>query len=142
AHAQHGGVVARDRGVARLGAGDDAHARPAFLAGLDAEEALAADLDGPAAALIDRHLGVDQLAVVLPHPAGPGAAAGFLIGEDAHDQVAVELRALASQRQRDHQLGGHQILGVDRAAAPDHAVVDLAGEGRVLPLVFLDRDDV
>ena len=142
AHPQHGGVVARHRRVARLGAGDDRHPRATLLTRLAEVEALAGDVDGVAAALVDRDLGVDQVAVVLPHPGRAVAAAGLLVGEGAHDQVAVERQAHPLDQQHDQQFGGDEVLGIDRAATPDHAVGDIGRERRVLPLVGFDRDDV
>ena len=53
---------------------------------------------------------------------------GLLVGDGGEDDIALELRAGALQREHHRQLHRHHVLHIDRAAAPDHAVEQLAAE--------------
>ncbi len=95
-----------------------------------------------AAELADRVAdAVEQLGVLAHEELGAERAAGLLVGHQAEDHVA---RRLLAARERAHERGEHHrdaALHVERAAPPDVAVGDLAGERRMRP-VAARGDDV
>ena len=114
-----------------------------LLRGLQQVEALAREGQAEAADLADR-LGdpLEQLRVLVHQEARAPGAAGLLIrGKGEHD-VAGRLALLAQALADDRQHHRVHVLHVDRAAAPDAVVGDLAGEGVDLPVFGVGRDDV
>src|SRR5215471_17556627 len=79
---------------------------------------------------------------VVDEPFGAVASALLLIGGGDEDDVAIEQDARALDREHRHHLDHARTLVVDRAAAPDVAVPDLARKRRHLPLLRYRRDDV
>ena len=114
-----------------------------LLRGLQQVEALAAEGQAEAADLADR-LGdaLEQLRVLVHQEAGAPGAAGLLVGGEGEHDVAGRLALLAQALADDRQHHRVHVLHVDRAAAPDAVVGDLAGEGVVLPVFGVGRDDV
>ena len=104
---------------------------------------IVAEGQAEAADLADR-LGdaFEQVRVVVYQPAGAPGATGLLVGgEREHDVAgggAVLAQALAHYREH-HRV---HVFHVDRAAAPDAVVGDVAGEGVVLPVRCMGRDYV
>ncbi len=97
-----------------------------------------------AADLADR-LGaaLEELRVVVDQPVRAEPAAGLLVGHERQHDVARRLAAAARAHSPDdgerHRV---HVLHVDRAAAPDAAVDDLAGERVDRPVGGVGRHDV
>ena len=85
---------------------------------------------------------MEELGPLLDEPARAVLAAGLLVGDRREDDVAPQLRARAAQREHHRQLHGDHVLHVDRAAAPDHAVDEIAAERVARPGLRVDGDDV
>ncbi len=106
-------------------------------------QALAADGHAEAADLADR-LGhaFEEIGVVVHYPAGTPAAAGFLVGQERDDDVARRPPALGQalpQHRQEHRI---HVFHVDRAAAPDAVLGDLAGERVHPPVSRVGRNHV
>ena len=95
----------------------------------------ARDRQREAADLADR-LGhaVEQVGPVVDQPLAAVLAAGLLVGDEREHQVARrhDARAFEVPGDRDHH--PDHVLHVDRAAAPDVAVLDRAGERMHAPV--------
>ena len=88
-----------------------------------------------AAALVEEHVAAHELRVVLRQPDRALAAADLLVDDDDDEQVAARRApALARERDRRDDLGGGLRLHVERAAAPQLAVDDVAAPRVVAPL--------
>ena len=115
----------------------------ALLGGLDEIEALAPDGGAEPSDLPDG-LGaaLELVAVLLDQELGAGVPAGLLVrGEAQPDRpVGEPAGALAvPDHRQEHRV---EVLHVDRAAAPQVAVLDLAGERVDLPVLGGGRYDV
>jgi hypothetical protein len=119
------------------------HPADALLAGLDQVQPLSPDLDGEATHLADR-LGaaLEQVRTVLDEPVGALASAGLLVGREHERDGALRHDAGPLTGTHHRQQHGVEVLHVDRAAAPQVAVLDLAGERVDRPVGGLRRDDV
>ena len=80
--------------------------------------------------------------MLLDEEARAELAAVLLVGEDDQHEVARELHALALRAQERAHEHRDAALHVERAAPPDVAVDELAGERRVRPGLSRRRDDV
>ncbi|MDZ7727437.1 MAG: hypothetical protein U5Q44_04155 [Dehalococcoidia bacterium] len=87
------------------------------------------------AAFVDDVLDVQHLGVVRLQPADAIGRTGFFVGHGQEDQVALERHAQALAEQEGHELGHAEPLHVERAAAPDAAVLHDAREGFDVPVV-------
>ncbi len=79
--------------------------------------------------LLDEHLGAVM-------------TAGLLVGGEAEHDRAIGHRVRAGPGADDGQQHGVEVLHVDRAAAPQVAVADLAGERVDLPVLGRGRHDI
>ena len=114
-----------------------------LLGHLDRVEALAADVEREAAELAERVAHpLEQLGMLLDEELRAEVAAGLLVGEDDEHDVARELHALALRAQEGVNEHRDARLHVERAAAPDVAVLELGLERRVRPVLAGRRDDV
>ena len=103
------------------------HERGAHLLGGRAEvEHLAAELDAVARALVDREVRADRIRVSVDEPLQAEAVTDLLVGCGDEDQVAVAAPALARERRQRDGARRDLALHVERAAAPDLAVDQLA----------------
>ena len=129
-----GVVVVHDRAVTGAAARGQPHPRHALLGGLD-------EVQPPLAAVAARHgqreaadladrLGdaVEQVGAVVDQPLAAVLAAGLLVGHEREHQIARRHDAGAFEVPRDGEHHADHVLHVDRAAAPDVAVLDGAGE--------------
>ena len=141
-------VVVRHRAVAGRAGRPDPRPDDALLGDLDRVEAPAVERDRVAADLVEgggRGSTVrvtEELGALLDESTGAVLAAGLLIGDCGEDDVATKLGTGASQGQHDGKLHRHHVLHVDRAAAPDDAVDELAAERISRPGLRVDRHDV
>ena len=104
---------------------------------------LAAVGDDGARPLVEQLVAAHEAGVVVAEPDGPVGAADLLVHDDDDEQVAVGgAPARAGQAQRGGDLRGRLRLHVDRPAAPEEPVGDVAGPGTVGPLVRVGEDGV
>ena len=131
-----------DRTVAARTAERDHHLAAALLRDHDRIEPAAADMKRHATGLTDRMPDPsEQFGVSVHQPPGAGDASGLLVGENGQDQVARGSAAGLRPDQRRHH-HRHAALHVERPAAPQVAVDDVAAEGPVPPLLVDCRDYV
>ena len=112
-----------------------AEAERALLRAADPVEAALAVGHHGAAALVEQPVHARRVGALLREPLGAEPAAGLLV--DDGDDLQLSARgppALAREVRRGHRLGRGLGLHVDRAAAPQRAVVDLAGPRVVAPV--------
>ncbi len=123
----------RQRRVAGGADGRDVEAEDPLLGAADPVMAPAVVLKRLAAALVDQHLAADLVGVVGGQPVCAPVTAGLLVC-DEHELQRAPLGAPAFARQRHgrDRLGGDLRLHIQRAAAPQKAVGDLA-RPRVMP---------
>ena len=139
-------VVAQRRQAAVAGLahrGDPGRVR-ALLADSDADQGAAVgELEPLAAALVDAHVGPD-VGAGLEEPVHPDLGhAVLLVGDGEEPQVPPRPPARADQLLEGDRSRGHLALHVERAAAPQVAVVgEHALERRVGPVADVDRHDV
>ena len=103
--------------------------RRAHLLGGRAEvEGPAADDHAVACALVDGVLGPDRLGVLAAEPGEPEVRVGadLLVGRGREDQVAARTEPLAGERRNRDRTRRHLAFHVERAAAPDVTVAELA----------------
>ena len=133
------------RGVAGDAARGQLEAEDPLLGAAHAVAAAAVVLEHVAGALVEEHVAADAVGMGGGQPVGADVAAGLLVG-DEHELQAAALRSptAAGQRGRRDRLGRHLGLHVERTAAPQEAVDDVARPGIVRPLrrVGEDRVDV
>jgi len=137
-------VGVRHGPVARLAFDRQAQPRGALLRGLNRVERLAEDLLRKSADFAECVFCTDQVGVLVDEEQAPFLAAGFFVGDAGEDHVAVELALADLLADQDEHLGAHRrhVLHVDRAAAPEVAVVDLSAERVVPPLARVGFDHV
>ena len=115
----------------------------ALLAGVDDDPPDSVLADGrPAAHLRQDVVAGNGVPVLVDHPLGTPAPAGLLVGDAEVDQRALRTKAGAS---KVLERGGHRrrdVEHVDRAAAPDLAVDDLAAERVARPGAAVDWYDI
>ena len=138
----HGVVVAGDAAVPGRPRGGGPQPGDALLGHLDRVEGPPAQVEGGPADLPEGVAGPDLVRVVVDQPGAAGGAAGLLVGHRGQLEVAPQRHPEPGQQPDDGHAHGHHVLHVDRAPAPDGAVVDLAGERRVPPAPGLGRDHV
>src|SRR5262249_1588029 len=138
-------VVVVDHGpVAGTAAGDQPQPLDALLGRLDQVQAqVVVDRVREAADLADR-LGaaLEQLRMVVDHEVPAVAATGLLVSEEREDQVARGNAALPPPLADDREDHRVEVFHVDRAATPEVAILDLAGERVHRPLAGVGRNDV
>jgi len=98
--------------------------------------------DHQRAALVQRQLGVDEVAVVLRQPARARQPAGLLARGQRHDEVAAELLRAARRLQRDGRERRRHRLVVAHPARVQVAVLLGGLEGRHGPRLAFDRHHV
>ena len=132
------GVVGVDlRTVAGPAVRHEAQPGDALFGGLQEVGPLPADGGGEAAHLGDRFGGAfEEFGPVVHRVAGAVGAAGFLVGEEREDDVALGLFAGPGEAAQDGQDHGVHVLHVHGAAAPDQAVLQFAAERVHCPLVL------
>ena len=115
--------------------GGEREAEDALLRHADAVDAPAVVLEHLAGALVHHEVGAHLVRVLLAQPLGAVLGARLLVGGD-HELQLARLRppALLGQRDRRGHLGRHLALHVQRAAAPDAAVAQLARPRVHLPV--------
>ena len=138
----HGVVVAGDAAVPGRPGGHHPQPGDALLGHLDRVEGPAAKVEGGPADLPEGVAGPHLVRVVVDQPGAARRAAGLLVGDHGQLEVAPQGHAQAGQQPDGDHAHGHHLLHVDRAPAPEHAVVDLPGERRVPPAPGLGRDHV
>ena len=110
-------------------------AEHALLGHAHAVEAPAVVLEHLAGALVHHDVRAHLVGVLLAQPLGAVLGAGLLVGGDHELQLArCGPPALLGQRHRGGHLGRHLALHVQRAAAPDAAVLELARPRVHVPL--------
>ncbi len=75
----------------------------------------------------------EEIGMLLEQVSGTEHTTGLLIGGTDKNNVAFELGVLALEREQRHELHNAAAFVVDRAAAPNDAVLDRAAERRLLP---------
>ena len=137
-------VGGRHRGVAALPLDRQCIALERFLRHADLHRLHPREIrrDHQRAALVQRQLGVDQVAVVLRQPARADQPAGLLARGQRHDQVARELLLGARRFQRDRRERRRHRLVVAHSARVEVAILLGRLEGRNAPRLPLDRHHV
>jgi hypothetical protein len=125
----------RGRGVPRHAVGRDREAKDALLGHAHAVDALVAESEDGAGALVEQQVAAHGVGMVLGEPHRALAAAGLLV-DDAHDQKVAVRRAPARprERHRGRDLGRRLGLHVLRPAAPQDPVDHVARPRVALPL--------
>lgn len=140
-------LVVGDRAVTGAAVRGQAQPEDALLGGLEeigtTLPTARAQGDAVSADLADR-LGhaVEDLGVMRYDPVRALDATGLLVGEEADDEIARRCRSGAREfadGREDHRV---HPLHVDRSAAPDHPVAQLAGEGIDAPVTGVRGDHV
>ena len=123
-------------GVAGPAARADGEAERALLRAADAVQAAVAERHHGAGALVEQVVGAGEVRPVLAQPLGALDAAGLLV-DDREDlqRAAGRAPAVAGQPRGGDRLGGRLGLHVERAAAPQEAVVDRARPRVVGPVL-------
>ena len=137
-----GGRCGRVPGLAQ---GGDQRRQGGLLADVDRHhDPAVGQLHAVAAALVDGEVGADVGPLLhQPHQTDGRVGAGLLVALGHEQQVAAGLEALPRQRRHRHRPGHRLVLHVDRAAAPQVAVlIEVAVERRVLPVLGVGGDDV
>src|SRR6185503_20603551 len=113
----------------------DAEAEGALLRAADAIEAAVAERHHRAAALVEQPVDAGDVRALLREPLRAVLPARLLVddGDELHLAAGRAPAAAREARERDGLRGGLR-LHVDRAAAPDRAVVDLARPRVVAPV--------
>ena len=107
-----------------------------LLAERERVEAPAAELDRDPAALVDDEVAADQRRGAPRRAIGRLAPRPLLVGGRHHQQLAARRAPTARGRaHRGGELGRDLALHVERAAAPDLAVVELAAQRAAAPLL-------
>jgi hypothetical protein len=120
--------------VAGLAAGGQPEPQRYLLSHLHREHHVVAEA-GAAAALVQQVADAgEDVRMVLDQPAGAVGAAGLLVGGGDEQHVAPQGFAGGVQGQEGLQVGDADALHVERPAAPDVTVADLAGKRRHLPV--------
>ena len=132
----------RHRGVAAAAVHDDPEGRAHLLRGGAEVEGAAAELDPLAAALVDRVVDPDRVGMVLAEPLEAVVVADLLVGGGDEDEVARRREAFARERGDRDGARRDLILHVERAAAPDVVVGEVAGPGIARPLGGVGDDGV
>ena len=134
---------AGERGVPGDAARGHAEAERALLGDADGvDPAVAVGHDRPAA-LVDQPVHARDVGPLLGQPLGAEPAADLLVDHRDHLQLAARgPPAAAGQRGGGDDLGGGLGLHVERAAAPQVAVVDLARPRVVRPVVGIGEHGV
>jgi len=124
-------------------AGADAELRERLLAHGEQDHLAPVDRQPQAAhALVEQVVAPDELGAVLAEPAYAAVRPDlFVHAGDVHDRPG-EVGARTRQVGDGDRLGGHLVLHVGRAAAPDVTVLHDAGERGHRPLALVGRDDV
>ena len=118
-------------------------AKDALLAAADAVIAAAVELERAAGTLVDQQIAANLVGVLLGQPAGADITARLLVGdEDELQRSPRGAPAAAPQRDGGDRFGRDLRLHVDRAAAPEVAVHNLAAPGVVLPVLDGGQDGV
>ena len=128
--------------MARCTAEGELHPADALLRDLHRVVANAEEVHREAADLVQADLRRDQVGMVLDHPARSERATGLLVGDDEQCHVATRSHAAAGEREHHREIHRGLTLHVDRAAAPETAVGDLAAEGVVPPALRLGFDHI
>jgi hypothetical protein len=114
-----------------------------LLGHLDRVEALPADPDPRAAELAERVTrSREELGMLLGQEAGAVFAAVLLVAQHREDDIAAGPQLPARRTQEGVDEHRDAALHVERAAAPEPAVDELAAERRSRPLLAGRRDDV
>jgi hypothetical protein len=120
------------------GTGAPVHAqlerRAHFLRARAEVERPAQELDPLARALVERVVGAHGVRVLRAEPRQAEALAHLLVGDRREDEIAGRLEPLARERRQRDRAGRDLALHVERAAAPDLVVAQLAGPRVDLPL--------
>ena len=95
-----------------------------------------------APAFVDRVLGADEIGMMLRHPARTHSSAGLFVGVRHKNQIAFERNVCALDERKVNQLHRDHLLHIGRAASPDDAVHQIAGERRALPFVRFGGNDI
>src|SRR5581483_4226889 len=90
--------------------------------------AAARELDALAGSFVDREVAADGVGMLAAEPREAEVVADLLVGGRSEDQVAGRLEALTRERGDRDRARRDLALHVERAAAPDLVVADLAGE--------------
>src|SRR5439155_24169078 len=93
-------------------------------------------------AFVDHEGGVEEIGLGAVEPFGTVFAAGFLVGNGEEGEASPETQTLSLDGEKDQELDDGHALHVEGAAAPDETALDGAGEGRLLPMACLGRDDI
>ncbi len=131
------GVIAglRQRGVARCPTRGDRETEDALLRAADAVEAPALVVEDLAAALVEEVVAAHGVRLLLAQPAGADVSAGLLVGHEDELEVSPGgSPALTSERHACDRLGRDLRLHVERAAAPEEPVREVARPRVVAPL--------
>jgi hypothetical protein len=136
----------RNGGVAGGTAGGQRHHVRDLLRGLNRQVALAAGDDTRSPALVDRELGVEQIAVILDQPLYARFAACFLVGCGDKDDVALERHAggndASLNEEHCHDVRREHSFVVYRPAAVQVSIADDSAKRIARPLVRFHADDV
>ncbi len=135
-HLEERVVTERGQGrVCRRAVRGHGKAEHALLRATDAVAAPAHVVEDLAAALVDEEVAADLLRMVRGEPLRAELAAGLLVDDGGDQELAARgAPARARERRRSDDLRRDLRLHVDRAAAPEVAVYDLARPRVVAPL--------
>src|SRR5207244_4085478 len=81
-----------------------------------------------ASALVDREIAANRVSVLATEPGKAEVVAYLLVGGRGENEVAARPELVARERGDRHRAGRHLPLHVERAAAPDLPVTQLARE--------------
>jgi hypothetical protein len=129
--------------VARDAASPDPEAERALLGAADAVQATPGVRHDLTAALVEEHVDARQVGPLAAQPDGALGAADLLVDDrDDLQRAALGPPAGPGQRGGGDGLGRGLGLHVDRSAAPQEAVVDLAAPGVVAPVLGVGEHGV
>ena len=134
--------LVRHRAVAGCAANAQAAPGDTLLADVDRDVRLVLGTAVQAALLGQHVVGADRIGLVVGHPLHAVRAARLLVGDGEVDQVAAGAEPTGGEVAKGDRHRRGEVEHVDRAAAPDLAVDQLATERIARPSALVDRHDI
>ena len=129
--------------MARRSAELDRGPTAALFRHLNGEELIAADIHGEAAKFADGVFHArEHISVFFHHKTRAIIATGFFIAQDTQEHIAGQRQTFgfgAQERRRHHR---HTTFHIQRATTPDHAISQIAGKRRMIPVLIGCADDI